>query len=138
MATEVKPYIWFYGRAAEALEFYKSVFGGDYELMRVSDTPPDVQAHMPPGTANAVMHASFSADGISFYASDGMQVKDVDSDAGNVGVALKFDDGARAERVFAALADGGKVLMPIGTAFWGGRFANVVDKFGTEWIMTLP
>ena len=130
--------VFFYGRCEEALRFYTSALGGDYELMRVSDTPAEVQAQMPPDTAEAVMHASFSADGVGFFASDGMQRKPVDPDAGNVSVAVNFDDGARAERVFAALSDGGKVQMPIGNAFWGGRFGSVVDKFGTEWVMTLP
>lgn len=138
MATDVKPYIFFYGRCEEALRFYKSVFGGDYELMRVGDTPAEVQAHMPQVGGDAVMHASFSADGVAFFASDGMQRKEVDPDAGNIAVAVSFDDGARAERAFAALSDGGKIQMPIGNAFWGGRFGNVVDKFGTEWVMTLP
>src|ERR1700761_5349717 len=138
MANESKPYIFFYGRCEEALRFYKSVFGGDYELMRVSDSPAEVQAHMPPGAGNAVMHASFTADGLALFASDGMQQKPVDPDAGNIAVAVNFDDAAHAESVFAALSDGGKVQMPIGNAFWGGRFGNVVDKFGTEWLMTLP
>lgn len=138
MSTETKPYILFYGRCEEALRFYKSVFGGDYEIMRVSDTPAEVQAHMPPGSGNAVMHASFTADGVAFMAADGMEQKSVDSEAGNISVALAYEDGARAERAFAALAVGGNVKMPIGDAFWGGRFGNVVDSFGTEWLMTLP
>jgi PhnB protein len=138
MATEVKPYIFFYGRCEEALGFYKSVFGGDAEIMRISHTPPEVQAHMPPGSENSVMHASFTADGVSFYASDGMQKKPVNPDEGNIAIAINMDDGARGERIFAGLSDGGKVQMPIGNAFWGGRFGNVVDKFGTEWVMTLP
>jgi PhnB protein len=138
MATEIKPYIFFYGRCAEALEFYKSVFGGDAQVMRVSDTPGDIQTHMPAGSGDAVMHASFTADGIAFYASDGMQRKDVDPEASNISIAINLDDGARGERIFAALSDGGNVQMPIGNAFWGGRFGSVVDKFGTEWVMTLP
>lgn len=84
------------------------------------------------------MHSSFTADGVALFASDGMQQKPVDPDAGNIAVAVNFDDGARAESIFAALSDGGNVQMAIGNAFWGGRFGNVVDKFGTEWIMTLP
>jgi PhnB protein len=52
--------------------------------------------------------------------------------------ALDFEDGARGERIFAALSEGGNVVMPIGAAFWGGRFGNLVDTFGTEWILTLP
>ncbi|MEA2664181.1 MAG: PhnB protein [Candidatus Eremiobacteraeota bacterium] len=136
MATALTPYIFFYGRCEEALEFYKGVFGGGYEMMRVSETP--VASQMPPDSGNRVMHASFSADGISFMASDGQGVKPVDPDAGNISLGLSFDDGARGERVFAALAAGGKVGMPIDAAFWGGRFGMVTDKFGSEWMVTLP
>ena len=138
MATETKPYIFFYGRCAEALAFYSSVFGGSADIMRVKDTPAEVQAHMPPNSGDWVMHAAFSADGVTFFASDGMRCKDVELDAGNVSIALNFEDGARGERTVAALAEGGNVQMPLGAAFWGGRFANIVDKFGTEWVMTLP
>ena len=136
MATQLVPYIFFYGRCAEALEFYKSVFGGSYEMMRVGDTP--VASQMPPDAANRVMHASFTADGIAFMASDGRDVKPVDPDAGNVSVALSLDDAARGERIFNALAAGGTISMPIDAAFWGGRFGMVADKFGTEWMVTLP
>jgi PhnB protein len=136
MATQLVPYIFFYGRCAEALEFYKSVFGGSYEKMRVGDTP--VASQMPPDAANRVMHASFIADGIAFMASDGRDVKPVDPDAGNISVALSLDDAARGERIFNALAADGTIGMPIDAAFWGGRFGMVVDKFGTEWMVTLP
>jgi PhnB protein len=136
MSTQLVPYIFFYGRCEEALEFYKSVFDGKYEMMRVSDTP--MASDMPPEAGNSVMHASFTADGIAFMASDGRDVKPVDPDAGNISVALSFDDGARGERTFEALSAGGKVGMPIDTAFWGGRFGMLTDKFGTEWMVTLP
>jgi PhnB protein len=138
MATETRPYIFLYGRCAEALAFYSSVFGGSADIMRVKDTPADVQAMMPPNSGDLVMHAAFNADGVSFYASDGAQSKDVDTEAGNVSIGLNFDDGGRGERTIAALAEGGNLQMPLGPAFWGGRFANVVDKFGTEWMITLP
>ncbi len=136
MATQLVPYIFLYGRCEEALEFYKSVFGGSYEMMRVKDSP--VANEMPPGAGNSVMHASFTADTIAFMASDGREVKAVDPDAGNICLALSFEDGARGERIFNALAAGGKVGMPIDKAFWGGRFGMLVDKFGTEWMITLP
>jgi PhnB protein len=136
MATQLVPYIFLYGRCEEALEFYKGVFGGSYEMMRVSETP--MAEHMPPDTVNSVMHASFTADGVAFMASDGREVKAVDTDAGNVSMALSFDDAERGERTFAALSAGGNVGMPIDKAFWGGRFGIVTDKFGTEWMVTLP
>jgi PhnB protein len=136
MATQLAPYIFFYGRCAEALEFYKTVFGGTYEMMRVSDTP--MASEMPPEAANSVMHSSFTADGISFMASDGQDVKPVDPDAGNISLALSFDDAARGEQIFNGLSQGGKVVRAIENAFWGGRFGMVVDKFGSEWMLTLP
>lgn len=134
--AKLVPYIFFYGRCEEALEFYKSVFGGSYELMRVSDTP--MASEMPPEAANSVMHSSFTADGVAFMASDGQDVKAVDTDAGNVSMALSFEDAAQGERIFDGLGAGGKVGMPINTAFWGGRFGMLTDKFGTEWMVTLP
>ncbi|HWT06811.1 MAG TPA: VOC family protein [Xanthomonadales bacterium] len=136
MATKLVPYIFFYGRCEEALEFYKSVFGGSYELMRVSDTP--MASEMPPDAANLVMHASFTADGVAFMAADGRDVKAVDPDAGNISMSLSFEDAATGERIFNALAAGGNVGMPIDTAFWGGRFGMLTDKFGTEWMCVLP
>jgi len=136
MATQLVPYIFFYGRCAEALEFYKGVFGGSYDVMRVSDSP--MADRMPPEARDNVMHASFTSDAIRFYASDGRETKTVDPDAGNISLTLTTDDGAYGERIFNALAEGGNVTMPIDAAFWGGRFGQLVDKFGTEWMMTLP
>ncbi len=136
MSTQLVPYIFLYGRCEEALEFYKSVFGGSYELMRVKDSA--VASEMPPDSGDRVMHASFTADDVKFMASDGRDVKPVDPDAGNISLALAFDDGSRGERIFGALSAGGNVGMPIDTAFWGGRFGMLTDKFGTEWMVTLP
>jgi PhnB protein len=135
MATQLVPYIFFYGRCEEALEFYKGVFGGSYEMIRVKDTP---MASEMGGSGNRVMHASFTADGIVFQASDGRDDKTVNPDEGNVSLSLTLDDGARGEKIFNALAAGGNVGMPIDKAFWGGRFGMVTDKFGTEWMVSVP
>ena len=136
MATDLVPYVFFYGRCAEALEFYKSVFGGDYEASRVADSPMADQ--MPPDARDGIMHASFTSNAVRFFASDGREVKTIDPEAGNISLALSAHDGAEGERIFNGLAQGGKVGMPIGDAFWGGRFGMLVDKFGIEWMMTLP
>jgi len=132
---ELKPYIFFYGRCEEALEFYKKVLGGGYELQRVKDTP--MASEMPPGSENRVMHASFNAPGVGFLASDGRDTKAVDPDEGNVSLGLAAKDDAEGERVFKALAEGGKITMPLEDVFWGGKFGVVHDRFGTEWMMTV-
>lgn len=136
MSAQLVPYLFLYGRCEEALKFYESIFGGKYELMRVADSPG--ADNMPPDAGNRIMHASFTADTITFMASDGREVKTVDPEAGNISLALTFDDAANGERIFNALAAGGAVGMPIDKAFWGGRFGTVSDKFGTEWLVSLP
>jgi PhnB protein len=135
MATQLVPYIFFYGRCAEALEFYKSIFGGSYEAMRVGDTP---MASEMGGSKDRIMHASFTAGAIVFQASDGRDDKSVNPDEGNISLSLTLDDAAQGEKIFHALGAGGNVGMPIDKAFWGGRFGMVTDKFGTEWMVSLP
>ena len=132
---ELQPYIFLYGRSEEALEFYKKVFGGTYELMRVKDTP--MADKMPPGTGDNVMHASFKSPFISFFVSDGRESKAVDPDAGNISLALSTTNAAEGERIFKALSDGGKVTMPLDDAFWGGRFGTLNDRFGNEWLINI-
>ena len=134
-ATKLQPYLFLYGRAEEALKFYKDIFGGSFEIMRVKDTPMVKEW---PNAADRVMHASFTAPNISFFASDGQDSKAVDPDAGNVSLGLTVGDAAEADRIFKALAQGGKVTMQMEPAFWGGRFGTVQDRFGTEWLITAP
>ena len=132
---QTKPYVFFYGRCEEALNFYKSVFGGTFEIMRNSDAPADMQQMMEGADGNRVMHASFTAPGVEFFASDGRETKNVDPDEGNIAIALDTDANEGA-RICKALGEGGKVQMEFSDAFWGGKFGNVVDRFGTEWMVT--
>jgi PhnB protein len=131
---QLEPYIYFYGRCEEALEFYKSAIGGSYEANRFEGSPMAEQ--VPPEQRNKIMHATFKGDGFSFMASDGDLSKTVDPESGNVSLSLGISDAAQAQRVFDALAQGGTVKMPLSDAFWGGKFGMVVDRFGTEWMIT--
>jgi PhnB protein len=132
----LEPYLFFYGRCEEALEFYKGALNGEYDLTRVGDSP--AAEHMPPGSENRVMHASFRAGELRFMASDGREQKPVDPDAGNISLSIEADDTATGDRIFNALAEGGTVSMPMDAAFWGGRFGMLVDRFGIEWMVTSP
>ena len=137
IATTFQPYIFFYGRCAEALDFYKDVFGGTYEAMTVGDSPFKGDPNMG-GDDDRIMHASFASADVSFLCSDGRETKTIDPDEGNVALAISTTDKAEGERIVARLGDGGEVKMPLADAFWGGRFANVVDRFGNEWMITTP
>ena len=133
-ATQLQPYIFLFGRCEEALKFYKDVFGGTYEIMRLKDTPMAKETPDMPG--KSVMHASFTAPSISFYASDGRESKAVDPEAGNISLALNVGEAAEADRIFKALSQGGEVKMQLEPAFWGGRWGMVQDRFGNEWLIT--
>jgi PhnB protein len=133
---KLQPYVFFYGRCAEALEFYKSALGGSYEASFVRDSP--AREHFPPGSDDLVMHASFVAGDVQFLASDGRERKTIDPDAGNISLCVAAEDRAEGDRVFNALAGGGKVSQPLEDAFWGGRFGMLVDRFGVEWMLTTP
>ena len=133
---QLAPYIFFYGRCEEALEFYRSAIGGTYELQRIEDSPMAEQ--VPAAFRKKVMHAAFKGAGVSFMASDGREAKAIDPEAGNISLALAATDSIEGERVFKALLEGGTVKMPLDDAFWGGRFGMLVDRFGIEWMMTIP
>lgn len=135
-ALQLAPYIFLYGRCEEALEFYKKTFGGTYEIMRVKDSPMKDDPEM--GDANRVMHASFTSPGLSFFCADGRETKAVDPEEGNIALAITTTDTSTGERIYKALCDGGTVKMELSDAFWGGRFADVVDRFGNEWMITTP
>jgi PhnB protein len=133
----IQPYIFFYGRCREALDFYKDVFGGTYEAMTIGESPFKDDPQM--GTdKDRIMHASFTSQGLNFLCSDGRETKTVDPEEGNVSLALATTDKATGERIVAKLSEGGTVKMPLADAFWGGRFANVVDRFGNDWMITTP
>jgi PhnB protein len=130
--AKLKPYVFYYGRCEEALKFYKSVLGGDYELQRVGDSPMADQA--PKESHDSVMHGSFTSGDVAFLCADGRAVKAIDPDEGNISLCLSFTNDDEAQRAFNAFADGGKVTMPLEPAFWGGKFGMLADKFGIEWM----
>jgi PhnB protein len=132
----LQPYIFFYGRCEEALEFYKGAIGGSYEFQRVGESP--MAGQFPTEARNRVMHGKFIGPGFSFLVSDGREDKSIDPDSGNISLALHAEDRTAGDRIFSALADGGKVTMPLEDAFWGGRFGSLVDRFGVEWLVTTP
>jgi uncharacterized protein len=119
---ELVPFIFFYGKCEEALEFYKNALGGSYEIVQRQE--------------DAVQYARFTGSGISFEASDGMGSRDVNPDEGNVSLSLAVPDATRAQEIFTALSAGGKVLTAFGDAQWGGKFGALQDRFGTEWFIT--
>jgi PhnB protein len=131
---QVQPYLFFDGRCEEALEFYKSALGADVQmLMRFKDNP-EPQAN-PAGAGDKVMHTSFRIGDTTVMASDG-RCQGQPSFQG-FALSLTAPDDAAAERLFAALAEGGQVQMPLAKTFFSSRFGMVADRFGVPWMVVV-
>ena len=134
---KIQPYLFFDGRCEEALEFYRKTLGAEVTmLMRFKDSPDPVPEGMiPPGSEGKVMHASFRVGETEVLASDG-NCHGKPSFQG-VSLSLTVPDPATAERLFAALGEGGQVQMPMMQTFFSPRFGMVADRFGVSWMVVV-
>ena len=128
----VEPYLFFDGKCEEALEFYRRTIGAEVTaLLRWKDSP-DPQMAMP-GAADKVMHARLRIGDTMVMASDGRcQGK---PEFQGFALSLTAADIAEADRLFAALGDGGQVQMPLSETFFSPRFGMVADRFGVSWMV---
>ena len=132
---QVQTYLFFDGRAEEAIEFYRSTLGAEVTmLMRYKESPePPPPGMVPPGSENKVMHASFRIGDTTVMASDG-NCGGKPSFQG-FSLSVEVPDEAAAERVFTALGKGGKVQMPLAKTFFSPRFGMLTDRFGVGWMV---
>jgi PhnB protein len=132
---QVQPYLFFDGRCDEAIEFYRSTLGAEVTmLMRFKDSPePHEPGMCPTGSEEKVMHVNLRIGESTVMASDGRCL----GQPAFQGFALSLTaaDDAEAERLFAALADGGQVQMPLAKTFYSSRFGMVADRFGVGWMV---
>ena len=134
---QVQPYLFFDGRCEEAVEFYKSKLGAKVEmLMRFKDSPEPAQPGMvPPGAENKVMHSCFRIGDTAVMASDGRCTGKPSFQGFSLSITVPNE--AEAERLFAALGDGGQVQMPLAKTFFSPRFGMVADRFGVSWMVVV-
>ena len=131
----VQPYLFFDGRCEEAIEFYRKTLGAqDANLLRFKDSPEPPQPGMvPPGSENKIMHASFRIGETTVMASDGRCLGKPSFQGFSLSITAPND--TEADRLFAALADGGQVQMPLTKTFFSSRFGMVADRFGVSWMI---
>ena len=132
---QVQPYLFFDGKCEEALDFYRRALDAKVvTLMRFKDNPEPPQPGMiPPGSENKVMHTSFRIGDTTLMASDGRNTGHPNFQG--ISLSLTASNDAEAERLFAALQDGGKVQMPMTKTFFSSRFGMVADRFGVSWMI---
>jgi PhnB protein len=131
----IEPYLFFEGRCEEAAAFYRDVLGAEViMLMRYKDSPDPIPPGMiPPGAEVKVMHMSLRIGDSTVLASDGNCTGEPRFQG--ITLSLTVADPGEAERVFAALADGGEVRMPLGRTFFSPSFGMLADRFGVGWMV---
>lgn len=136
---KLSPYLNFDGKAEEAFNFYKSIFGGEFStLMRYKDMPSN-ENPIAEGEENRVMHVSLPlGDDAVLMASDisaaqGMKIVE----GNNNYISLQPDSVEQGRELFTKLSAGGRVEMPFEKMFWGDFFASFADKFGILWMINV-
>ena len=132
MQTRLHPYLNFSGNCQEAMEFYKSVFGGKLEMTNYLDGGMSRSAD----DEKLIMHAMLEADnGVTFMASDGKS--DTETHEATVQLSLSGDSSEELTGYFDKLSQGGQVREPLVKAPWGDTFGMLTDKFGMSWMVNI-
>ena len=124
----------FDGNAEAALNFYKSVFGGEFEnFQRMTDIPGNP---MPAEEANKVLHATLPIGNSRLMAMDCPKGRIVHNPGNNFMVTVDTESEEETTRAFNALSEGGNITMPLENQFWGAFFGMVTDKLGIKWMLS--
>lgn len=133
MQTKLDPYLNFKDNARQAMEFYKSVFGGKLTMT----TFKEFHASQDLSEDNKIMHAVLEAEnGITFMASDTSSRMEHHPGT-NFSMSLSGDNEAELKSYFQKLSTGGTVTMPLEKAIWGDSFGMCIDQFGISWMVNI-
>ncbi|NQX52673.1 VOC family protein [Pedobacter panaciterrae] len=134
--AKMNPYLNFDGKAEEAFNFYKSVFGGEFSAVhRMTEAPESSQ--LPENEKNGIMHIALPInEHTTLMASDILPSCGHILNAGNnVQISLHPVSREETEHLFNGLSAGGTVEMPLEDTFWGAYFGSFKDKFGVQWLV---
>ena len=128
----LNPHLTFNGQCEAAFQFYEKCLGGRILMMMTyGDSPMAEQT--PPGWLGKIIHARLMVGDKILMGSDAPPPHY--EPMTGFSVTLGIDEPAEADRVFAALSEGGTVRMPIQETFWARRFGMLTDRFGTPWMV---
>jgi PhnB protein len=132
MKPTLNPYLTFKGNAREAMEFYKSVLGGELKISTFGEGGAPAEE----GEKDLVMHALLENGTLTFMASDSGTKHQV-SVGDNISMSLSGPQDEDLTKYFNGLSEGGKVDMPLEAAPWGDKFGMLTDKFGIHWMVNI-
>jgi PhnB protein len=129
----LNPYLTFRDTAREAMEFYRSVFGGELEIETFGESGLDHH----PGDAELVLHAVLETpDGMVLMASDTPSGVPYDGPGGH-SVSISGDEEEDLSEWWEALSERGTITLPLSEPDWGGLFGMCTDRFGVKWMISI-
>jgi PhnB protein len=133
MQSVLNPYLSFRDNAREAMEFYKSVFGGKLAL----NTFKEFHASQDPSEDNLVMHSMLETEnGITLMGADTPQSMEY-NEGSNISISLSGDNEAELRGYWERLSAGSTITEPLEKAPWGDTFGMLTDKFGVRWMVNI-
>jgi len=133
----INPYLNFMGNTEDAMNFYKSIFGGEFtSFQRFNESPGHDK--MPKNEQTMIMHAALPlGPHNTLMATDTLESMGMELTIGNnFYMSVNTESEAETDRIFNSLAEGGKIEMPVSQTFWGAYFGMCKDKFGIQWMIS--
>ena len=128
-------YLHFNGNCREVFEFYRSVFGGEFDILSTFRDMPEPMPGMAEEEMDDVMHVSYDVGGTTLMGSDmpsafGPPV----TQGNNISISYQTESREQTDDLFARISEGGAVTMPLSDMFWGSYFGSCTDKYGVNWM----
>lgn len=131
MSTRLNPYLSFRSSARPAMEFYRSVFGGELTI----STFADFQVTDDPAERDLIMHAMLvTPGGLVLMAADTPSSMELVEGTAH-SVSLSGEDLAELTGYWERLSDGAQVEAPFLPAPWGDTFGMCTDRYGVRWMV---
>jgi PhnB protein len=125
-------YLNYGGNCRQAFDFYAEHLGATLVMLATHGEQPDSD-RVPPDWRNAVLHARLEIGDTILLGAD--IPPDRFQPMRSAYLTLMVDSVDEAERLYALLAEGGQIFMPMAETFFARRFAMLRDRFGTSWML---
>ena len=129
--TTLTPYLLFEGNCRQAMEFYKSCFGGELILTAVKDTPE--KNRIPASQHDKILNARLTASGADISASDWLRPDRTPVRGNTACLFLSGGTTQELKSLFEKLSQGGEVTDPLSQQFFG-MYGALYDQFVVRWM----
>jgi len=137
--ARINPYLTFNGNCEEAFNFYKSVFGGEFDhIGKFKDMPENPECPIAESDKNKVMHVSLpiSKETILMGSDTSGEWSNNFNQGNNFSISINTDNIKEADKLFSDLSQKGKIMMPMNKTFWNSYFGMFTDKYGIQWMVS--